>query len=206
MLFCKFCNGEYKNSNSLNNHQTRCKLNPERIDNKKFASGNRKGIPSWNSGLAGKNDPRCKISEKNKDNLVGIAKSRTSEWYKENGKKISASISKKVSAGKWHTSLAKNMHIDYYGIDLHGTWELKYALYLDAHNIKWVRNKETFEYEYSNKIRRYTPDFYLTESNEYVEIKGYKTKKDEAKWSQFPVDKKLKVLMRDELKSLGIDV
>ena len=30
---CKFCSKEFKNKISLSNHQTRCKENPERIEN-----------------------------------------------------------------------------------------------------------------------------------------------------------------------------
>jgi PAB1-binding protein PBP1 len=52
------------------------------------------------------------------------------------------------------------------------------------------------------KNRKYTPDFYLTESDEYIEIKGYKTEKDKAKWSQFPKNKKLIVLTASELKDI----
>ena len=71
---------------------------------------------------------------------------RPKEWFTENGKKISETIQKKVAEGTWHTSLAKNMHYNYNGIDLHGTWELKYAQYLDKNNIKWIRCKEQFDY------------------------------------------------------------
>ena len=96
------------------------------------------------------------------------------------------------------------MHIDYNGVDLHGSWELKYAQYLDANNIKWIRNKDSFHYEFEGKSRKYTPDFYLLESDEYIEIKGYKTEKDEAKWSQFPTHRKLVILMKKELEDLSV--
>jgi hypothetical protein len=51
-----------------------------------------------------------------------------------------------------------------------------------------------------------TPDFYLIESDTYVEVKGYKTEKDEAKWNQFPKHRKLKILMKEDLISLGVDI
>jgi hypothetical protein len=98
------------------------------------------------------------------------------------------------------------MHIEYKGIDLHGTWELKYAQYLDSVGISWIRNTDSFSYIFEGKDRKYTPDFYLPETDEYVEIKGYKTEKDESKWIQFPSHKKLKVLMKEQLQSLGISV
>ena len=61
---------------------------------------------------------------------------------------------------------------------------------------------ESFEYNFENKVRHYTPDFYLTDSDTYIEIKGFKTEKDDAKWKQF--SKKLIVLTKAELKELGI--
>ena len=40
---------------------------------------------------------------------------------------------------------------------------------------EWMRmNKKQFDYVFENKDRKYTPDFYLPGTNEYVEIKGYK--------------------------------
>ena len=129
---------------------------------------------------------------------------RSDESLKEHGRRVATTIADKVAKGEWHTSLAKHMHIDYNGIDLHGTWELEYAKYLDANNINWTRAKDTFAYTFDGKDRKYTPDFYLIDTNEYVEVKGYKTAKDEAKWSQFP--KKLVVLMKEELQELGINI
>ena len=130
--------------------------------------------------------------------------SRSSEWNKANGKRISKTVNEKVANGSWHTSLAKHMHIDYNGVDMHGNWELKYAIYLDASDIKWIKCKDSFSYEYQEKLRKYTPDFYLIDTGEYIEIKGYMTEKDDAKWSQFPEDKTLIVLMKEELIQLGI--
>jgi hypothetical protein len=96
------------------------------------------------------------------------------------------------------------MHVNYNGVDLHGSWELAYAQYLDKNSIRWLRNKDSFSYFYGGKSRRYTPDFYLIDSDEYVEIKGYKTEKDSAKWEQFPSHRKLIVMMKKELSEIGI--
>lgn len=202
MHTCIFCNKECKNNNSLSNHQTRCKENPNRKNPSVWAARNRKGIPSWNKGLIG--DERLKHSDETKKKISEKTKQRSVDWNRENGKRISEAIRKKVSAGTWHTSLAKHMHIDYKGNNLHGSWELKYVMYLDENNIKWIRNKDSFTYLFEGKERKYTPDFYLPESDEYIEIKGYKTEKDSAKWSQFPFHRKLKILMKQELISLGI--
>ena len=129
---------------------------------------------------------------------------KTPEWHSAHGKKVSETIKKKVANNEWHTSLARHMHIDYNGVDLHGSWEVAYAKYLDANNIKWNRNKDSFPYIFNGKERRYTPDFYLIDTDEYIEIKGYKTEKDNAKWTQFPKEKKLIILMHAELKEMNI--
>ena len=201
---CKFCGEERKSKRSVDAHQALCKSNPDRKDPAKWATGNRKGVPSWNSGLSG--DPRCKHTEESRQNMSEKMKERTPEWHKENGKRISESVKKKVEEGTWHTSLARNMHIEYKDADLHGTWELKYAQYLDSNGISWIRNKDSFSYVFEEKDRKYTPDFYLPETDEYVEIKGFKTEKDVAKWGQFPSHRKLKVLMKEQLRLLGINI
>ena len=84
--------------------------------------------------------------ESGKERIRNSNATRATEWHVENGKRISESVKKKVEEGTWHTSLARNMHIDYKGFDLHGTWELKYAQYLDSIGISWIRNKDSFSY------------------------------------------------------------
>lgn len=196
MFKCVFCDKESETKVGIGRHAAVCINNP----NRKIP--NRAGKPAWNSGL--KNDPRCQISEENANNLRLIVKSRSAEWYKQHGKVVSKTINQKVENGTWHTSLAKKMHVNYKGVDLHGSWELAYAKWLDSQNIRWKRNTETFSYVFENKTRKYTPDFYLIDSDEYVEIKGYQTAKDNAKWSQFPSYRKLKVMKHAELKALQI--
>ncbi len=140
------------------------------------------------------------MSEKTRAKLREMNAGRNEEWYAENGRKISKTILKKVEKGEWHTSLAKNMHYDYKGNDLHGKWELAYAMYLDEVGIKWERCKHRFAYYFEEKNRFYTPDFYLIDEKKFIEIKGYETEKDRAKWNQFTFD--LEVLKLKEMKAL----
>lgn len=209
MFICKYCDKECKNDNSLRNHERLCKLNPNR-QYTPFSEPNFNKIckKNYRNGYTkAKDEGRIyTISKETSKKISDSSKSRTKEWNKENGKKISKAIQEKVKNNTWHTSLAKNMHYNYNGIDLHGKWELNYAKYLDYNNIRWERCKESFEYIFENKIRHYTPDFYLLDSDEYIEIKGYKTNKDEAKWSQFPNNKKLKIFMKNDLKKLNISL
>jgi len=207
MLNCKFCAKDCKNANSLRNHERLCKENPEhqttyfstperkldmRCRTNQFIKAEREGLPK----------PIVSAITRKKSSDAVL--SRTNEWNKENGKRIAKTIAEKVANGTWHTSLAKNMHYDYNGVDLHGSWELSYAMYLDENKIKWVRNKDSFAYVFEGKTRKYTPDFFLVDTKEYVEVKGYNTEKDDAKWTQFPLA--LKVLMKKDLLELGIKI
>jgi hypothetical protein len=145
-----------------------------------------------------KSRPHSEVTKVTNSNRKGIPHTE------ELKAKIRETIQRKVSEGTWHTSLAKKMHYEYKGINLHGKWEVRYAEWLDLNNIQWERCKDSFSYTYQNKTRKYTPDFYLPSTQEYIEIKGYKTDKDTAKWNQFP--KKLKIIMKRDLIDLGIKV
>jgi len=90
-----------------------------------------------------------------------------------------------------------------------GTWEKKYAEWLNEKQIHWTKKHELrISYVDDNGIQRYYhPDFYLPDTNMYIEIKGYYPDKCKRKMElvleQNP-DKKLTVLMKADLKSLGI--
>ena len=124
---------------------------------------------------------------------------RYSQEYRE---KMSETIMKKVEKGTWHLSFSKSRTHEYKGVKLHGLWEVKFAMNLDDKNVEWRRPTEKFPYEFEGKTRNYTPDFWVPEIDSYVEIKGYTTPKDEAKWKQFPM--KLIVLKGEDLVQMGI--
>ena len=111
----------------------------------------------------------------------------------------------KVENGTWHYSFSKVRTYKYASkyageVSLMGTWELKFAMYLDDHNIEWKRPKDKFYYEYG-KLKSgfgyYIPDFYIVNGEYYIEIKGYETDRDRAKWKWFP--HKLKVIKGNDL-------
>lgn len=120
----------------------------------------------------------------------------------EEKRKTSETVKQKVADGTWHYSFSKVRTHEYKGVRLHGKWELQYAKWLDKNNINWRRPKEKFAYVFENKERYYTPDFYLVDTNEYIEIKGYETDKDRAKWKDFPF--KLTIIKGKELREKGI--
>lgn len=60
----------------------------------------------------------------------------------------------------------------YRGYWCSSSYELAWIIYSLEHNIKFERNKKYFEYVYNNKVRKYYPDFILSD-NKYIEIKGW---------------------------------
>lgn len=98
----------------------------------------------------------------------------------------------------WYTSPSAGR------VYLQSTWEVKYAEYLDANSIKWKRNTKQFNYSNNGKVHKYTPDFYLIESDTYIEVKGWERPDDHLKWNQFPYT--LKILFKKDLLELGINL
>lgn len=57
--------------------------------------------------------------------------------------------------------------------NLQGTWELAYAQYLDKNGIKFDAHKGRLEYiDDTGAKRSYYPDFLLTETQEYIDVKS----------------------------------
>jgi hypothetical protein len=69
---------------------------------------------------------------------------------------------------------------------LQGGWENLVAEYMSSNDIRWTRSKRSFTYVYETREHEYFPDFYLLDHDLYIEVKGMKTERDEAKWKQFP--------------------
>lgn len=164
------------------------------------------GHDTWNKGLTKDTNNVLKergerLSKRYREGeLVGSFKGKTHS--KESLNKLSQTIRDKVKEGTWHYSFSKTRIFEYKGEKLHGSWELQYAKWLDENNISWRRPKEKFLYIFKDKERYYTPDFYLIDTKEYIEIKGYETEKDRSKWSQFPLT--LKIIKGSELYKLGV--
>ena len=78
-----------------------------------------------------------------------------------------------------------------------------FCKYADANKLTWLRNKKRFPYiKPDGKPSTYLPDFFVEDWNSYIEIKGYETEMDKAKWDQFPKELTLKVLRKKEIGEL----
>jgi NAD-dependent dihydropyrimidine dehydrogenase PreA subunit len=82
------------------------------------------------------------------------------------------------------------------------SWEIMYAKFLDEKSVRWERVTSRFPYTFEEKEYKYIPDFYLPDENIFVEIKGYVTERDKAKWHYFPHT--LRVIVKEDLIKLGI--
>jgi len=90
----------------------------------------------------------------------------------------------------------RTKQIEYNGLKFQGNWELDFYKWCEQNKIPCIRNTQGFKYNW-NGARTYFPDFYLTDTNEYVEVKGYKTERDTAKWEQFP--ERLRVILKEDI-------
>ena len=79
-----------------------------------------------------------------------------------------------------------------------GTWELTVANILNEAGIKWTNDIKPYPYFFNDKWHLYFPDFYLIDYDIVVEVKGYKTDRDTAKWDSVQ-DKTFKVIDKDNL-------
>src|ERR1017187_15123 len=82
-----------------------------------------------------------------------------------------------------------------------GTWEVVYAAYLDKADTPWLYESRKFPMMLGEIKTTYTPDFYLPETDEYVELKGFYRPENRYKvrlfQQQYP-SVRLHLLMLDE--------
>ncbi len=205
---CRYCKKKCKNGNSIRNHERLCKNNPNRQIPKLngIIQYNKKrkelSIPGTNQYTKAKvlglptpiitEETRIKLSKANKGKKL----------TNEQRERISLAMQKVVE--KYPDSYTKNnvvgrvKNILYNGIKLKGSWEVMVAEWLDSNNIKWEHETKHFEYEWNGK-RKYYPDFYLPELDIFLEVKGYKTERDLAKWKVVP---NLKIVSLSEIKDI----
>lgn len=86
----------------------------------------------------------------------------------------------------------------YKGYYCNSSWELAWVIFQLEHGVQFKRNTEGFKYTFDEIEYKYYPDFQLLDTLDYVEIKGFMSKKNEAKIKDFP--HKLFVIDKSEIK------
>ena len=181
MLKCNFCNRDEKSPNSKAQHELYCKSNPDAKVKK--ASMGMLGKQGSNQFIKGTATP---MTEAGRDIIRNSNRNRV--WSAESKNKLSSSMKQAVENNPEAYSSSNRgrvKQIIFNGIKFQGNWELNFYKWCLANNIPCIRNSKGFPYEW-NGTRTYFPDFYLPEKKVYVEVKGYKTERDTAKWEQFP--------------------
>lgn len=197
---CKFCGMENHNKNSLVQHQLRCLSNPDKLKyTPSYAMLGKKGTNQYiKAKMLGL--PKPVISNETRNKLKEASKNKV--WTNDMRSNLSIAMKKAVinnpesySAG--NQGRAKVYEID--GVKLKGKWEVKFYLWCKHNDILVDRPSQGFEYEW-NGSRLYFPDFYLPTYDLYVEVKGYETDRDRAKWKYFP--HKLGIVRNNEIKQI----
>lgn len=200
---CSFCNKSFKTRNAKNSHLGFCDFNPKKTVHPGFK---RKGKDHPMFGKKGNNqftkNPNLKMSEETKNKIS--EKNKNQNWSKERLKNHSKIMKETVAKNpESYCHGNKNGRTKIYelnGFKLRGTWELEVAKYLTNNKIKWTNKiQKPFSYIWNNSERMYFPDFYLKDYNVYIEVKGFKTERDDAKWNS--VDN-LIVLMKNEINQI----
>lgn len=178
--------------------------------------------PEWAKKVSDTHLLRCHISGdknpmKNKEVAAKVGASRSEKFKNDDSfrKSVSDLVKKAwedgkydgVSVGKckWYKFTKK----DGTTCNTQGSWELAYANWLDKQDIVFIAHRGKLSYIDADGSRRsYYPDFFLPETNEFIDIKNrYHFSLNNEKWNQIRSsnpDIKLVLLFEEDLKEKGI--
>lgn len=173
-LKCPFCREEYSNSRNLANHVRQCHSNPNRKPRSERQEATRPKLENyWKSDVA----------LKKQKHSVSMKKA-----VEENPNQYNAS-----NRGRCKV-------IEKHGQKFIGQWEVDFYEWCLNNNVPCIRPNIGFPYSLNGNQHTYFPDFYLPLHEVWVEVKGYKTEKDIAKWNNFPLQ--LVVIEKNEIKQI----
>ena len=142
-----------------------------------------------------------KFSEEAKENMRKGALKRAPASL-ETRQKLSKSLKGKTGGFKNFGGSGKKGTFE--GYLYQSSWELIFIKYCLNNGIKFRRCNEHFDYVFEGKKHKYYPDFYLIDEERYVEVKGFPSKRTDAK-IQSVRDKgfKIDVLGKEEICKMG---
>ncbi len=197
---CQYCGKLYKTKVSLRQHEIRCKENPDKIKVKPSYGMLGKEGKGSNQFLKAErlNQPKPVVSEETRKKISEASKKRvwTTEQKSNHSKSMLKAVEDYPESYSVNNIIGRVKQIEYRGILLKGNWEVKTAEWLDFNKIEWQYEHCSYPYIFEGKERRYFPDFYLPEYDSYLEVKGFETEQDRAKWNQLTanlvvIDKKV---------------
>jgi hypothetical protein len=196
-MICQYCSKPAKSINSKVQHEIRCKENPDGVKVKpSYGMLGKKGANQYTYGAS--------MSAKTKSKLSKTTTLQNIERWSDPENKIKQSIAMKKavennpeSYSSSNRGRTKQIIVD--GIKLQGQWEVDFYHWAKNRGLQPKRPAESFTYEW-NGTRSYFPDFYIESLDMYVEVKGYETDRDRAKWLTFP--KKLRIIKETEIKQI----
>lgn len=185
--YCAFCGKECKSKVSVIQHEIRCESNPNKIEvipSYGMLGKKGKGSNQYIKGTAKPltDEQRKKMSERSK------GRKWSEEKRKRHSERMKEAVRNNPESYSVNNIIGRVKQIDYNGVLLKGNWEVKTAKWLDDKNIEWQYEPQAHPYVFEGRDRLYFPDFYLPEHNVYLEVKGFETEQDRAKWNQLKAD------------------
>jgi hypothetical protein len=196
MFKCSKCNREAKTKAGLSSHERSCDGNGTKRS--RSIDRNSSYVIENSENMSKKEIHRAKLKMIWKDenyrdkqkNKIYYGNPSDPVKMEEKRIKLRNAINERYKNG-WNPRAGRCKKIKYLSeiageVSVDGSWELAVCKFLDRNKINWRRNKIRFNYlDSKGKERTYCPDFYLIESETYIEVKGYVTNLDRIKWEQF---------------------
>ena len=200
---CPFCKRECKNTLSLAMHSRCCVNNPKRKPHvRQGKTGHTGGNQYTLAKRLGTLAPS--LSSETRKRLSESAKRENRRRFADPAfrQRFCVSMQRAVEKNPKSYGISnrgRTRKIEKHGLAFQGKWELYFFEWCLAHGITIQRVTQSFDYEWNGR-RRYFPDFFLPTLDCYVEVKGYETDRDNAKWQAFP--HKLLVIRREQIEQI----
>lgn len=155
----------------------------------------------WNKGLTKETD---EITYK-----ASITLSNTQKEKVRNGTykvSVMSDESKRKASERQslHNSGGKCKWYKVNGVSVQGTWERNIAQIFEDTGVEWKRST-IWKYNMENKVKSYTPDFYLPKYDLWIEVKGYWWGNDKEKMDivcrTYP-ERKILIIQKDMYKRI----
>jgi len=190
---CEYCNRAFTVKSRVTVHSKSCSQNPNRIpgfwetdEYKQKQSKIRLSQPPLSE------ETRKKLSE------TAIKNQRTPEYREKQSLRMKQAVLDHPESYSDKNIVGRSKHFEVNGVRFNSTWEYIVAQYLDLHGIKWTRKGiKPIPYLWNDSWHLYFPDFLIEADNIYIEVKGYETDRDRAKWKYS--DKPILVIKKKEV-------